>query len=105
MVMYLQSQEFATCSISVQGPTDFNGPPEAYIWGEAQLGKQKFATLDFPEPTAQKSRFYFAEGDLPGYDSSIAIPILVITASEAEWEACQAAAEEVLTTLHAPTGD
>lgn len=105
MVNYLLLKSASSCRITPQGPSGFTTSEEGYTKGEKQLGDITYTTLETSQPTAEKMMFYFAEGEITGYDSGIGTPILVVSSSEEAWETCQAAAEEVLATLHSPTGD
>ena len=101
MVNYLQAKKLTTCTIGVQGPTDFNGPHSSETM---LLGGINFSVLSFPTiSTDFVSRAYLADQSLVGFDyASYGLPVFWISANPTEWHECQEYAKEVLSTLHFP---
>lgn len=99
MINFLQARNLGSCTVSVMGPSGF-GPPTD---NQVVLGKNEFsvATLDETDSTIadRLSAAYFQYGVLEDYTI-----VLMVTASRAEWVACQSMAEEVLESLHLASG-
>ena len=94
---YLQARDLASCTIGVQGPTDFQqATPE-----KVQLGDVGYQVITFRENNSVMA-FYIEDQSLSRYNYEPGLPIPVIGASSAEWHACKAMAEKVLATLHVP---
>lgn len=102
MVNYLQAKNLTTCTIGVQGPTDFNDPLSSEI---ILLDGINFSILSFSETSSDfVNRAYLADQSLVGFDyANYGLPVFWISAKSTEWNECQEFAEEVLATLHSPS--
>jgi len=99
---YLQTRKLETsCVLGVQGPTDFNGTPPAFV--PIQLGDIRYSVIfwDDTQP-GDKSAWYIEDQSLTGYDYVPGLPILVVQASSSDWDRCKALAEKVLSTMQVP---
>ncbi|MFZ5882621.1 MAG: TolB family protein [Chloroflexota bacterium] len=101
MTNFLQSRRLSTCTIGVQGPTDFNGPQPQFI--PALLGDIRYSMIFWGETTPSViSAWYIEDQSLTDYNYAAGLPIFAVQASVSEWDACKALAEKVLSTLRVP---
>lgn len=100
LVNYLQSRILETCKITVSGPTEFNYPHESEIvlLGKVQYEKKRFEDMS----TAFISIFYIENGYLDNYDYDQGFPLLIVSASQAEFDECVSLSELVLSSLQSP---
>jgi len=97
LMNYLQAMNLTSCSIGVQGPTDFNGPHTSEI---VRLGKLRFEVLSFPASLRDfVSKAYLADQSLA---TDYGLPVFWVSAIPDEWDECKKMAEEVLSTLRFP---
>lgn len=96
LVNYLQSLILETCKITVSGPTEFNYPHESEIvlLGKVQYEKKRFEDMS--------TAFYIENGSLDNYDYDQGFPILIVSASQAEFDECVSLSERVLSSLQSP---
>ena len=93
----LRSQELPGCTITEQGPTDFNGPHDEEI---TRLGEIHYTMISFPESPSNENRVvYLAEQSLA---TDAGLPVFWVSSKPDEWDHCQLLAEQVLATLHFP---
>lgn len=101
MTNFLQARRLSTCTIGVQGPTDFNGPQPEFVL--ERLGDIRYSVIFLGEdPQSVVSAWYIEDQSLADYNYAAGLPIFAVQASASEWDACKALAEKVLFTLHAP---
>jgi len=97
LMNYLQAMNLTSCSIGVQGPTDFNGPHTSEI---VRLGKLRFEVLSFPASLRDfVNKTYLADQSLA---TDYGLPVFWVSAIPDEWDECKKMAEEVLSTLRFP---
>ncbi|GAB4463510.1 MAG: hypothetical protein Kow0070_24110 [Anaerolineales bacterium] len=101
MTNFMQARRLNTCTIGVQGPTDFNGPQSEFVL--VRLGDTRYSVIFWGEdPQSIVSAWYIEDQTLSNYDYLPGLPILTVQAAVSEWDACKALAEKVLSTLHVP---
>jgi len=100
MANYIRAQSIETCTLGVQGPSGFYPTPEEIV----HLGDVKYQIVT-EENLLPGSviAYYFEANSLSGYNYEIGLPVLVIQANQSEWNECKTLAENVLSTLHAPS--
>lgn len=91
---FLQARDLSSCSISVQGPTDFNNPHSAQY---VRLGKLFYTVIIPLDPSGDfVSHAYIGP---PFLATDAGVPVFWVSARTAEWDTCKSLAEEILSTL------
>jgi hypothetical protein len=100
-VNFLDAVGLETCILGVQGPSGFfPSPDEIYTLGNVRYQFSMFED----QPAGSITAYYIEDESLAGYDYNIGLPVLSIRASPSEFQDCRIRAEEVLSTLQAPSG-
>lgn len=99
---YLQSRIWSTCTIGIQGPTEFNDP-SIFQSEQVSLGDISYETMLFTDDSEGTiTIFYIDLESVDSFDYSNWLPVLVLHSNVNEWEACKQLGEIVLSTLRMP---
>lgn len=100
---YLQSKTLPSCTIGVQGPTEFSDP-SAYHAGRITVGEITYETKLFTDTSTERFTTFYIDLESLGsaFDYSNWLPVLVVQVNFDDYNACRALAEAVLATLHVP---
>jgi hypothetical protein len=91
----IQARNLKNCSVTEQGPTDFNGPHSEDV---VRLGEINYTVLSFPDSPPDRVKLaYLADSSLA---TEVGLPVFWVIARPDEWDECKKLAEDVLSTLH-----